>query len=284
MIKVSSIVVTTLAGLAALLLGACSSMAVATSDGVGTTGTDGNSGSPFVGIALTPSATGFVDNVMSGVIGPWYAYGDSVGPGANVTSTDFSDSDCAKAGFTTNQCSTILAPIPGQPFDPDTVKGMCTNGTAAQATGGDGGSPNYVAIYGAGIALDFHNPGGDAGAARGYFDMTPYVGLGFDFTGDVIPEHGMRVNFPFKDGSSDIPYWGGAGDAATAYSPLTNGAHVEIQWADVGPERFLKLGTLSPPPLDKTQVASIQFQVFTNSAEPTPYSFCVNNLTLLTAL
>ena len=56
---------------------------------------------------------------------------------------------------------------------------MCTNGTAAQVIDGDGGKSDYTAIFGAGIALDFNNPGGDGGAAKGYQHMTPYVGIGF---------------------------------------------------------------------------------------------------------
>lgn len=274
----SSVVVTILSGLVALLLGACSSKSASTSDGSGTGGTGDGSGSSFVGIALTPSATGVVDNVASGVIGAWYAYGDSVGPGANAAGTDFPDSDCAKAGFTADQCSTIAAPTPGQPFVPDPVKGMCTNGTAAQVIDSNG-NPDYSAIYGAGIALDFNNPGGDAGAPKGYFDMTPYVGIGFDFAGDVIPSKAMRVNFPFNgESAGHTPYWEGA---TMTHSPLTNGAHFEIRWADVAPQTYLEPGIL---PLDETQVASIQFQVFTTNTATTPFSYCVNNLTLLTAL
>src|ERR1700690_1040277 len=74
---------------------------------------------------------------------------------------------------------------------------MCTNGTTAQVLDSNG-NPDYSAIYGAGIALDLNNLGGDAGSGKGYFDMTPYVGIGFDFTGDVIPSKVMRVNFPFN--------------------------------------------------------------------------------------
>jgi hypothetical protein len=261
--KLPSTFVTTLAGMAAILVGAC--------------GGKGN-GPPLVGIALTPNAIGVVDNVASGVDGAWYAYGDSVGPSANATSTDFSDSDCAKAGFTADQCSTIAAPTPGQPFVPDPVKGMCTNGTAALVIDSNG-TPDYSAIYGAGIALDFNNPGGDAGAAKGYFDMTPYLGIGFDFTGDMIPNRAMRVSFPFNgETAGRTPFWEGG---TMPSSPLTNGTHVEIRWADVAPATYLEPGIA---PLDETQVASIQFQVYTNTTATTPFSYCVNNLTLLTAL
>jgi hypothetical protein len=284
--KPSRTLVTTLAGLAALVAGACSSKSPISSDGSGsggTGGTAGDSGSSFVGIALMPSATGVVDDVRSGVMGAWYADGDSVGPGANAAGSDFSDSDCARAGFTMDQCSTIVAPSPGQPFAPDPDKGMCTRGTAAQVIAGDGGQNDYHDIWGAGIGLDFKNPGGDAGATKGYFDMTPYVGIGFDFTGDVIPTGSMRVNFPFNGEDADNPpYW--HPDQTAASSPLANGAHVEVKWADVSSPMYLTQGVPPPPPFDKTQVASIQFLVFTSSSATTPFSYCVDNLTLLTAL
>ena len=77
-----------------------------------------------------------------------------------------------------------------------------------------------------------------------------------------------------------VPFWGAF---LNRYSPLTNGAHVGVQWADVAIPQYLAL-IPPPPPFDKTQVAWIQFQVFTSEMATTPYSFCVNNLTLLTAL
>jgi hypothetical protein len=283
--KLSSTFVTTLAGIAALLAGACSS-SKGPSGSTGSAGADGGSG--FVGVALIPSTTGFVDDTGSGVIGAWYSYGDSAGPAASVTSTDAADSACiGKGHFTADQCSQIASPIPGQPFPPDTTMpgtgAMCTHGTAAQVQMNAAGTADYSDLFGAGIGLDFNNPGGEGGAPKGYFDMSPYTGIGFDFTGTVIPTGKMRVNFPFngENGGTDSPYWDGA---TMDSSPLTNGGHISIKWGDVGGPKYLLSQTpsITPPAFDKTKVASIQFQVFTNLTASVPYSFCVNNLTLLT--
>jgi hypothetical protein len=289
MTRLSGSSILSLAGAVALLAGACSSSgggspgSGAGGSGSGAGGGTGT-GNGFVGPALVPSATGFVsDPVVTGVVGAWYAYGDSAGPGANAAGTDFADSDCSKGGFTMSQCSQIVSPVPGQPFAPDPVNGMCTNGTAAKVLlGGTSGTADYSDLFGAGIGLDFNNPGGDAGA-KGIFDMTPYTGVGFDFSGSVVPNGKMRVNFPFmgENHGKDSPYWKGATNPA---SPLTSPLHVKIYWADVGGPMYLTTQNppTVPPAFDKTKVMSIQFQIFTNTSTATPYNFCVNNLTLLT--
>jgi hypothetical protein len=265
-----------LVGVAALCAGACSSSKGPAAEG-GAGGVNG-----FVGKALMPTATGFVDDrTGTGVVGAWYAYGDGAGPGANTTSVDFADSDCSKGGFTMDQCSQIAMPTPGQPFPPDATGAMCTNGTAAKVLMMVGGTTaDYSHLWGAGIGLDLNNLGGDSGVAKGTFDLTPYTGIGFDFTGTVIPAGKMRVNFPFTgEHGTDSPYWQGA---TMTSSPLTDGAHVTVNWGDVGGPMYLAGQGIPAPAFDKTKVSAIQFQVFTNVTATVPYSFCVNNLTLLT--
>ncbi len=272
-------------GAAALCSGACSSKATS-SDGGGGGGAGGGTGTGFVGDPLTPGPTGFVDDrTHSGVVGAWYAYGDGAGGAASLAGTDFADSDCAKGGYTTSQCSQITTPTPGQPFPPDATGAMCTQGTAAKVLmSTTGTTADYSQLWGAGIGLDLNNLGGDSGVLKGVYDLSKYVGVGFDFTGMVIPTSKMRVNFPFTgEHGTDSPYWDGA---TMPSSPLTNGAHVEIKWSDVGGPMYLS-GQTPPvpiPPFVNTMVSAIQFQVFTNTSTATPYQFCVNNLTLLTAL
>ncbi len=249
--------------------------------GAGGTGATGSGGTNITGDALTPTATGFVSDPVTTVIGAWFAYGDSVGANANTTSPDTANSDCVlKGGFTADQCSQITTPTPGQPFAFDPVNGMCTSGTAAKVLTGKSGAADYSDMWGAGIGLDFNNPGGDAGAA-GYFDMTPYKGIAFTITGSVIPPNKVRVNFPFlNEHGTDSPYYMGATMMA---SPLTNGQTVEVDWTDVGGPYYLAHQTppVTPPAFDKTHVQAIQFQVFTNTSTATPYAFCINNLTLI---
>ncbi len=263
-----------LVGVAALCAGACSSSKGPAAEG----------GTGFVGQALMPTTTGFVDDrTNSGVVGAWYSYGDGAGPGANTTSVDFADSDCSKGMFTVDQCSQIAMPTPGMPFAPDASGAMCTNGTAAKVLMAVGGTAaDYSHLWGAGIGLDLNNLGGDSGVAKGFYDLTKYKGIGFDFTGTVIPAGKMRVNFPFNnEHGTDSPYWDGA---TMASSPLTDKDHVEIHWADVGGPMYLAGQTppVTAPAFDATMVSAIQFQVFTNTSATVPYNFCVSNLTLLT--
>ena len=246
----------------------------------GSTGTGGSSG--VAGDPLVSSPTGFVSDTVTGVVGPWYSYADSIGSAASLTSDDSANSDCVKkGGFTIDKCSAVVSPLGGQPFVPTDggTSKMCTNGTAAKVITGTSGSPDYSDLWGAGIALDLNNPGGDAGA-KSDLDLSAFKGFEFDFSGDLIPNMQMRVNFPFTgEHGSDSPYWMGDTNAS---SPLAVG-HMKVNFSDVGGPAYLKNQTppTTPPAFDKTKVQSIQFQVFTVTSSATPYSFCVSNLTLI---
>jgi hypothetical protein len=279
MSKISSLLITTLAGALALTGGACKSSTPAAADGGGGT------------IPLTPSATGFVDDPTSNVIGAWYAYGDSVGDGASLAlGADMANSDCIlKGGFPASACSVINNPSPGKPFMPNADGAMCTDGTAAVVLM-KGGADDYTDLWGAGIGLDLNNPGGDAGV-KGYYDASKYTGVSFTFAAMTLPSGYMRVNFPFMgQHGTDSPYWDGGGDGPMASSPLTgtpaNPQKVTIHWADVGGPAYLKGQTPSIDPamypFKPSAVQAIQFQVFTNNKTVTPYNFCVSNLALLT--
>jgi hypothetical protein len=247
--------------------------------GAGGRGTGGNSG--VAGYPLVSSSTGFVDDSVTGVVGAWYAYGDGVGPAPTPSSTDYSDSGCKQAGFLMSQCSIINTPIPGAAFTPTNLatSEMCTSGTAAKVLTGSDGTYDYAALWGAGIALDFNNPGGDAGA-KGYLDLSQYQGIAFDFSGPTIPTGAMRLNFPFlNENGNNAPYWmGGTADS----SPLTSG-HMVVNWTDVAGPKYLteQSPAVTPPAFDPAHVQSITFQVFTNNSTSTPYSFCVANLALI---
>jgi hypothetical protein len=276
----------TLTSALALGAGACSSGG----GGGGPTGNGGSGGNTIFpgGIPLVPTDTGFVDDRSgTGIIGPWYTYADTAGPAANAADTDFEHSSCNKGHFMATQCSSVM-PTPGQPFPPMQGKGMCASGIGAVVLPGTNGQNDYSDIWGAGIALDFNNLGGDAGA-KGTYDLSKYKGIGFTFSGDMIPVNKMRVNFPF-DGEhfdptdptkADSPYWEGADKD---HSTLNNNTMVKIYWDQVGGPDYLTKQTpaIDPPPFDPTKVQSIQFQVFTNASTTTPFSFCVDNLTLLT--
>ncbi len=283
--KLTTLLITSLAGALTLTGVACSSSSNNNPTGTGNGGTSGGSNT----IPLPSTSTGFVDDITTGVIGAWFAYGDGVGSNAGVgdAGTDNGDSDCVKmGGFPASACSQISTPTPGAPFAPTdpATSSQCTSGTAAVVMN-KAGSPDYSDLWGAGIGLDFNNPGGDAGPA-GYADLSAYAGIEFDFAADVLPANAMRVNFPFKTmHATDSPFWMGA---TASSSPLTGTTaapqHVKIAWGDVGGPFYL---TQQTPPVDVTQypfdpknVQAIQFQVFTNTKTTTPYSFCVSNLAL----
>jgi hypothetical protein len=275
----SNTFVLTLAG-AAALLAACSS---SSSKSPGTDGGGGAAG----GIPLIPDpTTGFVTDTTggSGIIGAWYAYGDSAGPGANANTTDFTDSQCAIGGFTMDKCSQITSPTPGGIFPP-MANGMCTTGTAAQVLPGTNGMDDYTDLFGAGIGLDLNNPGGDAGVKMP-IDLSKYAGFSFDFSGTNIPVGKIRVNFPFVgEHGNDSPYFSNAvSDDHSTLNGSTTPGHNVVLWKNIlGPYYLTQQSpAVTPPPFTQSTVESIQFQVFTNDKTSTPYAFCVNNLTLLT--
>jgi hypothetical protein len=291
----SKLFIVSLAG--ALLAGGACSGSHPQGPGNGGTSGAGDGPSGVEPIPLPSSPTGFVQDLTGGshVIGPWYAYGDSVGPGANATNgDDHANSDCIKkGGFTQADCSQIAAPTPGGVFMPTDLASseMCTDGVASQVMNKNG-SPDYSDMWGAGIMLDFNNPGGDAGP-KGDLDLSGFGGISFDFSaftgptsnGAGIPGGAMRVNFPFTgEHGVDSPYWMGASKASSPLvAPAGTTQHVQIAWTDVRGPYYLTQQTppVTPPPFDATKVQSIQFQVFTNPTAPTPYAFCVSNLALL---
>ena len=258
----------------ALGAGACSS-----SSPGGTTGAAGSGGGN--NYPLTPTDTGYVDDrANTGVVGAWYAYADSIGSAAQGTADgDFANSDCIKkGGFTASQCSVVNNPKAGAEFPPTPNKGMCTDGTAAVVLPGSNGMSDYSDMWGAGIGLDFNNPGGDAGA-KADWDGSAYGGVEFDIVGDNVPAKAMRVNFPFTgEHGTDSPYYQGK---TQSFSALASGDHVTIHWSDVAGPKYLSDNGTTPPAFDPHHIQSIQFQVFTNATTATPYSFCINNLAVL---
>ena len=303
--KNSNFFIASVAGALLLAGGACGSSGGGKTGTGGSTGNGGTSGSniPAGYIPLPSSSTGFVQDLTGGsnVIGPWYAYGDGVGPNANVNTTDAANSDCqsaSKGGFPATACTQIAFPPPGQPFPPSdaTTSKMCTDGVAAMVMN-KGGSPDYSDLWGGGISLDLNNPGGDAGV-KGDLDLSGFKGVSFDFSaftgadplggtsnGAGPPAGAMRVNFPFTgEHGTDSPYWMGAAKASSPLTPPAGGSlHVEAHWTDVGGPYYLtqQSPSVTPPAFDPKHVKSIQFQVFTNATATTPYAFCVANLALI---
>jgi hypothetical protein len=248
-------------------------LAAGCSSGKETPAGDGGAGGTGMinGIALPADPTGWVDRMSSGttmIQGAWYGYGD--GAGADGMS---SSGDCVKLGMhLPSQCSVIMTP----PFGsfPNTAGKMCTKGTAALVlpmagmTAGD-----YTNMWGAGIALDLNNSGGDASVKAPYNATANHV-TGFGFTLDKLPLAGIRVELPTMTTGTSSAFWGGDMNAP---SPLHVGRN-EFHWADVRGPFYIT----TPPAFDPTTIMSLQFHVATNTASDSPYDFCISDLTALT--
>ncbi len=276
-----------LTGALALAAGACSSSSGGSTTGTGGTGGGGSSTHPGEQL-INIAPTGFAMDMPTGIIGALYSYGDSVGPNANLANgDDHANSDCIKkGGFTQSQCSQIVAPPPGKPFNADASGAFCTNGTATVVLNGSNSMPDYTDMWGAGISLDLNNPGGDAGVKMDW-NGSNYAGVAFDIAPGAdtslggIPSTAMRVNFPFTgEHGTDSPYY--LGDMRTNSNLPAKGGHVVIHWSDVGGPMYLASQGVTAPKFDVTKIQSIQLQVFTNTTTATPYNFCISNLAVLT--
>jgi hypothetical protein len=225
-----------------------------------------------------------VNNAAAGIIGAWYS-------AADATPTSAGPGSCVQDQATT--CSVFSAGSPAQggafgPSDsPITVGKMCASGTGAQIVydAASGSTPDYGGIWGVYIGLGFN---GYAGYGNGNGASTPYNAtahgiVGISFQIDAVPTSGstpaLRVEFPTAamPGKTDRypAYWDGLG---FNLSPVTVGTNV-ILWSDVSGPMY----EVVAPAFDPTQLLGVQFSVVTNSKAPTPFNFCISNLTALTS-
>jgi len=269
--KQTSTILMTLLCAAAASVG-CSTASVSNDAGTGGAG-GGGTGSGgttnFTTVPLTPDATGFValdTTGDTGVQGPWYAYGDSLGMNG------MPPGDCQGAGHTDAECSTIVAPAAGTGFVNMDGK-MCTSGTVAKVIDkvGMAGMPDYAKIWGAGIALDLNNPGG--AAVKSAIDATAKGIKGIQFDIDTIPLAKLRVEVEATDTNgteAGNDYWG----ANSTYppSPVVVGTNTVTWDKFVGPKGHK---------LDPAMLRGIQFHVPANTSSTGAYQFCISNLKLL---
>jgi hypothetical protein len=238
------------------------------------TGTSDTLPAGAVEVALTPSATGFVDSAATGVVGAWYSYGDG-----NEGTTPMGV--CQTKGMhMTSECSAITTPPPGEPFVPKgtSLAQMCTSGTVAKIIPfGTPPVPDYSNIFGAGIGLDFNNPGLDGGTGvKMPFNATGKMVIGVSFDLDAVPLPGIRVEFPFS--APDAAIWKPATAAKNYVSPVSAGHNV-LLFANVTQPAYV--AAAAKVPFDPTTLLSIQFHVPTTATASAAYSFCVDNVALV---
>jgi hypothetical protein len=124
-----------------------------------------------------------------------------------------------------------------------------------------------------GLAVDF-NAAGSSGGTKGIWDARSYGGVAFDFSGSMIPPHGMRVSFVFAGQGPDGPPW--YQGTAQPYSALADGQHVVIHWDAVGGP----YGASNPVLFDPDKLQTMQIQAL-DGAAAAGTQFCVANLAAL---
>ena len=250
--------------------GACSSKS---------SGGDGGSG----GVPIPPDPNGYYDGTNQfAILGSWYSYGDWYDTDPATCVAAAGRGTCALLNYTMAQCSSITTPIPGQPFT-NTGGAMVTTGVVAQVI-----DSAYSAIWGAGIGMDFNNPGvpdggacPDGGSAKAPYNATAHGIKGFAFDLSGVPTGGqLRVEFPFGGQYLDkAPYW--KGDTMNL-SPIISDGHYEVMLSDVAGPMYLMSQGMTPPTFDPTTLVSMQFHVVANTMSSIPYNeLTVSNLVVL---
>jgi hypothetical protein len=236
--------------------------------GTTSTGTGGTT-STGEGIPLKADKGGFVAGDTNDLMiqGAWYAYADSLGDNG------MPPGKCQTVGMHANgECSSVTEPPPGMPFAPSDETAdqkLCTKGSV-EAVLMLNGAPDYSNMWGAGVGLDFNNPG--MGAPKAAFNATAAGVVGVSFEIDAPPPAGIRVEFPdMATNNKAAAYWG----ATTSYgpSPVKPGVNT-IKWADVkSPD------PVNVPMLDPSTLMGIQFHVPSGTAGA--YQFCLSHIKML---
>jgi len=207
-------------------------------------------GAPGTGFVLTPVA-GWVAGSTNeaGIQGSFYPLSDATGtpPGA-----------------------TTITPAPPADFSTATGSTICVSGSASQVVG----TPlDYTRYWGGGVGFDLGDAGGELPVqpwARGNV-----VGFRYTLTGTAIPAS-LRFIVTFQEGSGV--------NAGTYCKPIatTSGTPVTTMLADgsVIASCWQAGGAPLPP---TALLRSIQWQVSTTDTAATPFNFCVENLTAITA-
>jgi hypothetical protein len=211
----------------------------------------GGSGSPGTGTAgamavagntvpLTVDATGWVDKGGNtvGIQGPWYSYDDCT------------DSPMA---CTANH-------TPGMGAFANTGGKMCTKGTTYAVKA----EADFSKEWGAGIALDLNNSGGD-NAMKLPYDATANHVTGFAMTiSGTAP--GLRVNITSQAVGDNAHFKAGVvGQNSVLLSEVKQGSWVTTKMA-----------------LDQTMLLAVQFQIPSVMGKAVDFDFCVEGLAAIT--
>jgi hypothetical protein len=138
---------------------------------------------------------------------------------------------------------------------------VCISGSASAVIGED-----YTRYYGGGVGLNLADPGGMA-AEPGPWSRGSVTGFSFTVTGPTIPPN-IRFNVVASTGTTycmnDIPTAG----------------TTQIQFGTLIADCYEAGGAPLP---QATTLEAIQWQIVTVVDTPTPFDFCIENLTALGA-
>lgn len=206
---------------------------------------------------LSWDKTGWVQQTECGFQGAWYTYNDC----------DENPEDCTRV-----QKPAILTQFVATLDEQLGTYKACTSGTTAAPAN----EAELTTKWGAGMALNLYQPGGDA-------DPLPVeavvgdrlLGVGFELeTLHDIPD--FRVNFPMGDPGDSEPYM------ARPVEPLLAGTHtITVLLRDTELAAWAEDRTKQLRP---ETIVSVQFQVATVVTSPpqaVPFDFCVKNLVAL---
>jgi hypothetical protein len=200
-----------------------------------------------VGFALTP-VNGFVAGASNqvGIQGYFYTYSDA---------------------SQTPPGNTVIMPAD---FAASAGSAICASGTASQVLMMDGGTMlDYTRYYGGGVGLNLADPGGMMAAQP--WDRGEVTGFSFNITGTDIPTGQLRLNVTFYEGASvnTTPYC----------ANIAAGANT-IRFSDIHAECYNGNTGANIPAT--AQLQALQWQVATVDTAPTPFNYCIENLTALT--
>ena len=246
---------------------------------------------------LVPDPSGWMDGDCNdvGVQGNWYPFGDQYLVG-------YGDARCVTVGqHLPAECTSITTPDPHVFGFPNVGGRMHTAGvptTILPCPSGltTTGCPDhdYLHMGGAGIGFDLN--GDKAPPARATWDPTAQGVVGIQFTIDVVPTQGMRVEFPMllldAEGAADTPplpagsatdqhttgnpYFGAQknGDRKYPASPVVEGVN-RVLWSDISPP------SLAAYTFDPKRLLGVRFHLPSSSPSAPPYDFTISKLTFL---
>jgi hypothetical protein len=141
---------------------------------------------------------------------------------------------------------------------------VCLKGVATQVLTGVDGLPSYIPQWGAGLGLPL-NDSLPFDASRA-FAGGPIVGFSFDLEGPTSAT-AIRVGVHAQNAGNDL-YFADLPVPTSGVTVMLSALH-QGSWVAV------------PVPLDPSALTQLDFQVFTTTGAPTPFDFCVTNLSVL---